>query len=83
MVVMTNDIQEALQSNLQRAVETHSENAINALNKSEVVFYLSIALGTETPEDHPSEYDGQVSRETLLAWAHAVGQENQEVEGDD
>lgn len=67
-----NETADAFKSTLQIAVENNSVEHIAELSKSETVFYLCHALETETPADHPSTYDGQVTRETLQEWAIAT-----------
>lgn len=69
-----NETDDAFKSTLQIAVETDSIEHISELSKAEVVFYLSHALDTEPPADHPSTYDGQVSKETLQDWALSVAE---------
>lgn len=56
-----------------RATEEQNADAINNLNKSELVYVLADAFGLESPTDddgeviHPDDYNGNVSREMLVS----------------
>lgn len=62
----------AFQSDLERAYDVQEQDAIDRLNKSELVFYVCLLLDIDTPAEHPSEYTGQVGREILREIAYSV-----------
>lgn len=62
---------EAFMSDLERAVKTN--DGIEHLNKSEAVYYLSAALTGEVPDGHPSDHNGNVTRQQVMSWAAQVG----------
>ncbi|AAQ13749.1 hypothetical protein [His 1 virus] len=70
--------EEYLQSDLARAIETHSIESVENLNKSETVFYICDVLGVEPPEAHPSEHNGTVPRSLSQEWAKILAEEAEE-----
>lgn len=62
-----------LKSTLARAVETHSDEVIQSLNKNETLFYLCYVFDVEPPEAHPSEHNGTVPRSLSQQFARIMG----------
>lgn len=54
---------------IQRALENHNEDEIDALNKAESVFYLDGVLTGEVPEGAPETHNGNATYAQLKEWA--------------
>lgn len=73
MAESENENVDYLKSTLARAVETHSDETIQSLNKNETLFYLCDVFGVEPPEAHPSEHNGTVPRSLSQQFARIMG----------
>ena len=65
-------IESAFKSNLQQAYETGSRDAIEKLDRAELIYLVCLNVDVDTPEDHPSEHNGRVTRDMLKDWAEAT-----------
>jgi len=67
------------QSNLVYALENGSDDAIESLEKNELIYYVAVEVGLNPEDidlpDHPSDHTGNVGRGMLREVAKAVGEE--------
>lgn len=71
---------EYTKSDLARAIESHTTESVENLNKSETVFYICDVLDVEPPESHPAEHNGTVPRSLSQEWAKVLAEDNEENE---
>lgn len=65
-------------TDLQRAVEDNE--GIDALDKSEAIYFIQHVLTGDMPEEHPNDHNGNATREQVKAWADTLAEHREEAE---
>lgn len=71
---------------VERALVDPSDEAFENLKKGQAIYVILEMLDVETPDEHPDDYDGGISREQLQAMisrVHEIQGEESYLEDDD
>lgn len=61
-------------SDYARAIQNPTPDAVGNLSKAEAVYFIDHLLTGDTPDGHPSDHNGNVTRSQVTEWAREVAE---------